>query len=102
MQRLHEDDLVGHVLTQESWEVLRFPAIAEVAEQFVISTPSGVRTFTRNEGDVLHPEREPLMLLLDIRKTLGERNFAGQYQQAPAPPEGHVGEAGVVPALCAT
>ena len=29
MQRLHEDDLVGHVLEQEPWEVLRFPAIAE-------------------------------------------------------------------------
>src|SRR5215470_2393185 len=29
MQRLHEDDLVGHVLAQEEWEVLRFPAIAE-------------------------------------------------------------------------
>ena len=23
MQRLHEDDLVGHVLGQEPWEVLR-------------------------------------------------------------------------------
>jgi predicted phage terminase large subunit-like protein len=88
MQRLHEDDLVGHVLAQESWELLRFPAIAEAAEQFVVTTPSGVRTFTRQEGDVLHPEREPLMLLQNIRKTLGERNFAGQYQQAPAPPEG--------------
>jgi predicted phage terminase large subunit-like protein len=88
MQRLHEDDLVGHVLAQEPWEILRFPAIAEAAEQFVITTPSGVRTFTRNEGDVLHPEREPLTVLQNIRKTLGERNFAGQYQQAPAPPEG--------------
>src|SRR5262249_22067682 len=88
MQRLHEDDLVGHVLAQESWEVLRFPAIAETAEQFVIITPSGVRTFTRTEDDVLHPEREPLTLLQNIRKTLGERNFAGQYQQAPAPREG--------------
>ena len=29
MQRLHEDDLVGHVLAQEPWEVVRFPAIAE-------------------------------------------------------------------------
>jgi hypothetical protein len=29
MQRLHEDDLVGHVLAQEPWEVLSFPAIAE-------------------------------------------------------------------------
>jgi hypothetical protein len=28
-RRLHEDDLVGHVLAQEQWEILRFPAIAE-------------------------------------------------------------------------
>jgi hypothetical protein len=28
-RRLHEDDLVGQVLAQEQWEILRFPAIAE-------------------------------------------------------------------------
>jgi len=28
MQRLHEDDLVGHVLAQEPWEIVSFPAIA--------------------------------------------------------------------------
>ena len=28
MQRLHEDDLVGHVLSQEPWEVVSFSAIA--------------------------------------------------------------------------
>ena len=27
MHRLHEDDLAGHVLTQEDWEVVRLPAI---------------------------------------------------------------------------
>src|SRR5690242_10740982 len=32
MQRLHEGDLVGHVLGQEDWEVLSFPAIAEADE----------------------------------------------------------------------
>src|SRR5689334_11594889 len=32
MQRLHEDDLVGHVLEQEPWEVVCFPAIAEADE----------------------------------------------------------------------
>jgi hypothetical protein len=26
MQRLHEDDLVGHVLQQDDWRVLKFPA----------------------------------------------------------------------------
>src|SRR5271157_4591373 len=32
MHRLHEDDLVGHVLAQEDWEVVHFPAIAEEDE----------------------------------------------------------------------
>ena len=38
MQRLHEDDLVGHVLGMEPWKVLRFPAIAEEDENHVIQT----------------------------------------------------------------
>ena len=38
MQRLHEDDLVGHVLEQEPWEVVRFPAIAEADEVHKIET----------------------------------------------------------------
>jgi hypothetical protein len=29
MQRLHQDDLVGHLLEPDKWDVLRFPAIAE-------------------------------------------------------------------------
>jgi hypothetical protein len=38
MQRLHEDDLVGHVFTLEDWEVVRFPAIAEEDEVHQIAT----------------------------------------------------------------
>jgi hypothetical protein len=38
MQRLHEDDLVGHVLKQEGWEILSFPAIAEADETHEIAT----------------------------------------------------------------
>ena len=38
MQRLHEDDLVGHVLGQEPWEVVSFPAIAEAEEVHEIAT----------------------------------------------------------------
>src|SRR6516225_4964655 len=49
MQRLHEDDLVGHVLTQEPWEVIRFPAIAEEDEVHEIETIWGPRTFTRGQ-----------------------------------------------------
>jgi predicted phage terminase large subunit-like protein len=85
MQRLHEDDLVGHVLTQEPWEVISFPAIAEEDEVHKIETILRPRTFVRRRGEALHPEREPLDTLDRIRQTIGEYNFAGQYQQSPAP-----------------
>jgi predicted phage terminase large subunit-like protein len=85
MQRLHEDDLIGHVLAQEPWEALSFPAIAEADEVHRIETIWGPRCFRRHPGEALHPDREPLDTLEHIRRTIGEYNFAGQYQQAPAP-----------------
>ncbi|THD43468.1 MAG: terminase [Bradyrhizobium sp.] len=88
MQRLHEDDLVGHVLRKEGWDVLSFPAIAEIDERYVVETPFGRRTFVRQAGQTLHPERESLETLEQIRTTLGTYNFAGQYQQNPSPSGG--------------
>lgn len=85
MQRLHEDDLVGHVLKQDDWKVLKFPAIAEEDEEHLIEDFRGSRTFTRRTGDALHPGREPLEVLNRLRKTLGEYHFAAQYQQNPSP-----------------
>ena len=85
MQRLHEDDLVGHVLGLERWEVLSFPAIAEQDEEHRIETIWGPRSFRRRQGEALHPDREPLEVLHRIRRTIGEYNFASQCQQSPAP-----------------
>src|SRR5246127_447738 len=85
MQRLHEDDLVGHVLGQEPWEVVSFPAIAEADEVHEIETIWGPQRFIRRQGEALHPARESLATLAHIRCTIGEYNFAGQYQQSPAP-----------------
>ena len=84
-QRLHEDDLVGHVLARSKWKLVRFPAIAEVDEAYVIKTSYGQRRFQRRAGEALHPQREPLEVLNQLREEHGEWNFAGQYQQAPAP-----------------
>src|ERR1700676_3951055 len=47
MQRLHQDDLVGHVRDQEDWEVLSFPAIAEEHEVHHIESLLGRRRFER-------------------------------------------------------
>jgi predicted phage terminase large subunit-like protein len=85
MQRLHEDDLVGHVVEQESWEWVRLPAIAEKDEIHEIVSPVRTRTVLRRAGEALHPEREPLEVLENLRRTVGEYNFAGQYQQEPSP-----------------
>jgi hypothetical protein len=86
MQRLHEDDLVGHVLAQQGdWHVLKFPAIAQEDETHVVHTPRGRKIFMRKAGEALHPSRESLGTLATIREIQGEYNFAGQYRQAPAP-----------------
>ena len=85
MQRLHQDDLVGHVLEQADWEILSFPAIAETEEVYEIVSPLGRRLFKRDVGDVLHPERELAATLAHIRQTIGEYNFSAQYQQNPTP-----------------
>ena len=89
MQRLHEDDLAGHVMGHGGWEVASFPAIAEEDETHVWEAPVGrTRTFFRATGEALNEEREPLATLAQIRATIGEYNFAAQYQQRPAPAGG--------------
>ncbi|HET9849182.1 MAG TPA: phage terminase large subunit [Candidatus Dormibacteraeota bacterium] len=86
MQRLHEDDLTGHVLNQgEEWEHVHFPAIAEEDEKHEYRTRSGPGVFRRKAGDVLMPEREPQEVLDWLKRTMGPYHFAGQYQQAPVP-----------------
>jgi predicted phage terminase large subunit-like protein len=85
MQRLHQDDLVGHVLEQGGWEVLSFPAIAEQDESHLIENIFGRRHYVRKKGEALHPERESLAVYQSIRQTIGEYNFLSQYQQSPTP-----------------
>src|ERR1700719_4289904 len=75
MQRLHEDDLVGHVLGQEPWELLSFPAIAEKDEEHRIEMILEPRCFSRRQGEALHPAHEPLGVLDRIRRAVGEYNF---------------------------
>jgi hypothetical protein len=81
---LHEDGLVGHALGQEPWEVLSFPATAE-ADEVHASRRSGDRNASLAFWARPCIRREPLAVLQNIRRTIGEYNFAGQYQQSPAP-----------------
>jgi len=85
MQRLHVDDLAGHLLEQGGWYHLSLPAIAEIEEEL----PAGWGcTFSRKIGDVLDPQREPREILEQIKRDLSSATFNAQYQQSPIPLEG--------------
>ena len=86
MQRVHENDLAGHLLEKGGWNSLKLPAIATEREKIQI----GPNKFhIRKRGDVLHPEREDLELLNRIKTNMGSFAFAAQYQQTPVPAEGN-------------
>jgi predicted phage terminase large subunit-like protein len=87
MQRLHENDLAGHLLGQGGWEHLDLPAIA--IEDSVIPIWPG-KLFTRRQGEVLHAERESQAVLEQIKAEIGSLMFSAQYQQRPVPLEGNL------------
>ena len=65
------------------------PAIAEEDEVHVVETPFGrTRSSLARPAKRCNEERELLATLETIRATIGEYNFAAQYQQRPAPAGG--------------
>lgn len=88
MQRLHEDDLVGHVLQKDDWEVVAIPAIETEDTDYPIG-PEPDDIYHRVAGEVLHPDREPREVLDGLRRNLGSLSFSAQYQQQPLPVEGN-------------
>lgn len=71
MQRLHEDDLAGHLIAGhngEEWEVLKLPAICA-------------------DGSALWPLKHPIERLEQMRDA-APYVFSGQYMQEPSPPTG--------------
>lgn len=87
MQRLHVEDLIGHLLLDGGWHHLCLPAIA--AEDLSVPTGPGVVHHMRR-GELLHPAREPKSVLDDLQKTMGSSNFSAQYLQRPVPDAGNL------------
>jgi predicted phage terminase large subunit-like protein len=88
MQRLHVDDLVGHVTeTDGKWNIVKMPAIAEEDGDY---TMDAERIYYRNRGEFLQPSRLGRVELDERRRALGSAAFYAQYQQAPIPPEGNI------------
>jgi predicted phage terminase large subunit-like protein len=90
MQRLHQDDLVGHVIEHEKWEVLSFPAIAEEDELHVIDSPLGGGNGNETRAKLYSRNVSRWWCSRISVKTIGAYNFASQYQQSPTPVGGAI------------
>jgi len=88
MQRLHTDDLSGHVLKESGWEHLRLPMEAE--GQTRVYFPLSGRIQDRADGELLNPNREGPEQIAEYRIRLGAMGFAGQMQQSPVPSSGNI------------
>jgi predicted phage terminase large subunit-like protein len=87
-QRLHEDDLTGHLLEKGGYELLMLPE--EFEPERACSTSIGWRDPRTEPGQLLWPERIGNRELDVIKRNLGSYRYAGQYQQRPSPATGAV------------
>lgn len=87
MQRLHEDDLSGHILAgdNDSWTHLCLPAEYEPSHPFL--WPDDPRT---EPGELLWPDHIDADGLAEIVSEMPPYERAGQMQQRPAPAEGGI------------
>jgi predicted phage terminase large subunit-like protein len=88
MQRVHQNDLAGYLLEQGGFELMNLPAIAPRQETYELDDCG--RTYTRERGELLHPEHEPAHVLAELKRQMGPVAFAAQYQQNPIPPGGNI------------
>jgi len=79
--RVHDLDLTGHLLGKGTWEQLKIPTIA--TKKTIIEIRGN--TYTRKIGDLLNPILQTKEFLDTEKAELGEYQWAGQFQQEPAP-----------------
>lgn len=90
MQRLHEQDLTGHLLSKmqsggEHYEHLCLPAEYEETKRVTVLGWRDPRTVS---NVLLWPERFDRKSIDGLKQALGSYGTAGQLQQHPAPTEG--------------
>ncbi len=97
MQRLHKQDLAGYLSSQDNWETLKIPAIADKdyfykipkSEFDLANNPEILYTIDQNslytfsKGSSLHESQCKMEYLQNIKREVGEDVFAAQYQQEP-------------------
>lgn len=93
MQRLHELDMSGHVLsgpTAEEWTHLCLPMRAESQSALVPTKAHRPQIDPRKPGELLWPSLFSEARVASLERALGSYATAGQLQQRPAPAEGGI------------
>lgn len=84
-QRIHQQDVSGHILEIGGWEHLNLCAEYEPAAPCVTSIWADPR---EEEGELLWPARFPRRVLERLKVQLGAQAYAAQFQQTPVPAGG--------------
>jgi predicted phage terminase large subunit-like protein len=81
MQRLHEEDLAGHLLATDinGWTLLKIPIISKQNISYKIEN----NIYSYKEGEILQETRYNEELIDKITQEMGSINFAAQYLQEP-------------------
>lgn len=88
MQRLHPEDLTGDILETKQDDYLNISIPAELGDKKNNLAPVALKKkYTNN---LFFPSRFTQKFLDAAKKSLRSRKYAGQYLQAPAPPEGNL------------
>ena len=85
-QRVHSDDLIGHLKKQGGWDVLTVPEEFEAAHR--CTTSIGWTDPRQADGELMRPERFGPEQVVEAKKKLGSYAYAAQHQQRPVPREG--------------
>ena len=90
MQRLHEEDLAGHILeaSRGEWTHLCLPMRYESDRSFI--TTIGWEDPRSEEGELLCPDRFGEEEVENLERQLGPFQAAGQLQQRPEPKGGGI------------
>jgi predicted phage terminase large subunit-like protein len=85
MQRLHDQDLAGHVLAKGGWTHVCLPM------EFEPGRVDGYDLDPRTKpGELLWPERFPAKVIARMKTDMTPYAYSGQYQQRPTPAEGGI------------
>ncbi len=82
MQRLHQEDLTGHLLEKQPGVWTHLKLAAEVKKKTIIVFPMSKREVVRDPGSVMWPERES-QKQLDAAKLSMQGDYEAQMNQDP-------------------